>query len=124
MAGGYCQLVAAYGKFAEPGLQRGGAHQAAGEAAEDRVEIDGSEPKGDRPGQRLGGMLANRGGEHGAIADEPSDNGDDTADAAGSDAEGARLIGLRGGSGWGRGRGGASVSRTGVGLEGRGDRKL
>ena len=123
------QLMAAGGTLAEPGFERGGAHQAAGEAAEDHAEIGGLEPIDERPGQRLGGMLANRGGEQGAIGDEPADDADDTADGAGfggGDGGGGGGRGLGGGSGLCRGRGGhggASVGPTGIGLEGRDDGK-
>ena len=112
------QLMAAGGTLAEPGFERGGAHQAAGEAAEDHAEIAGLEPIDERPGQWLGGVLTNRGGEQGAIGDEPADDADDTADAAGFGGGGGGLIGMGDGSG---GRGGASVGPTGIGLEGRDD---
>ena len=113
------QLMAAGGTLAEPGFERGGAHQAAGEAAEDHAEIAGLEPIDERPGQWLGGVLTNRGGEQGAIGDEPADDADDTADAAGFGGGGGGLIGMGDGR---RGRGpGASVGPTGIGLEDRDD---
>jgi hypothetical protein len=79
----------------EPGCVRGGAHQAAGEAAEDLAEIGGLEPFGDQDRLRLGGLLAHWGGEHRPVADEPADEADDAADAAGRGGDGVLMrIGL------------------------------
>ncbi len=98
------QVPAAGGAPAEPGFERGGAEQTAGDAGEDQREIAGAEDCGDEgeagEDMRVGGMLAQRVGEVLAVGDERADEAEDLADALRHGPIGIGLDGCdRGGGG-------------------------
>ena len=98
------QVLAAGGAPAEPGFERGGAEQTAGDAGEDQREIAGAEDCGDEgeagEDMRVGGVLAQRVGEILAVGDERADEAEDLADARRHGPMGIGLDGCdRGGGG-------------------------
>ena len=85
----------------DPGFERGGAKQAAGDAREDQRDIGGAEVSRDDGEVRGGGVLLQRAGKFLAVVDELADEAEQAPGAAGCVAAGGRpiLVGI-GAVGW------------------------
>jgi hypothetical protein len=80
--GGSGRCVQTRGAADDPGLERLGAMQAAGDAGEDQCHLGGAEAGGDEVG--LGeGTPPDRGGELAAVLDELADEAEEAATTAG-----------------------------------------
>ena len=104
------KIAATGGAPEEPGFERGGAEQTAGDAGEDQRDIAGVEDAGNEgeAGEDIGvgGVLLEGVGEVPAIGDERFEEAEDLADARG---DGPIGIGLGGG---GRSGGGVAHERN------------
>ena len=102
----------------QPGLERSGAKQAAGDARDDLPDVDGAEMPRDVTEVGLGGALLQRGGQVPAIGDQCADEGEETPGAGGCVGADGRpiLVGI-GAVGWAGsgGRGGHGRSKTMIG---------
>ena len=99
----------------QPGLERGGAKQAAGDARDDFSDVDGAEVPRDVGEVGRGGALLQRGGHVPAVGDQRADEGEEAPGAAGCVGADGRpiLVGI-GAVGWAGsgGRGGHGGSKT------------
>ena len=102
----------------QPGLERGGAKQPAGDAREDLSDVDGAEAPRD-VGEVGRGALLPRGGHVPAVVDQRADEGEEAPGAAGCVRAGGRPILVGSGGLVGpAAAGGADMSRAGTSLEG------
>ena len=116
--GGRCRRLAD-GAADQPGLERGGAKQAAGDAGEDFSDFAGAEvPRGVVEVGR-GGALLQRGGQVPAVVDQRADEGEEAEGAGGCVRAGGRpvLVGI-GAVGWAGGGGRVGHGRGRTRLEG------
>ena len=99
----------------QPGLERGGAKQAAGDARQDFSDVDGAEVPSDVTEVGRGGALLQRGGHVPAVGDQRADEGKEAPSPGGCVGAGGRpiLAGV-GAVGWAGsgGRGGYGRSKT------------
>ena len=111
-----CRRGVASGQaLVQPGFERGGAEQAAGDAREDFPDVDGAEVSRDIGEVGGGGALLQCAGELPAVVDQRADEAEEAAGAAGCVGAGGRPILVRiGAVGWagGGGRGGHERDRS------------
>ena len=89
--GGRCGRLAD-GVADQPGLERGGAKQAAGYAREDFSDVDDAEVPRDVGEVGRGGALLQRGGQVPAVVDQRADKGGEAPGAGGCVGAGGRPI--------------------------------
>ena len=83
------------GAAEEPGFERGGAQQGAGDAGEDQRDAGGAELAAMEAWVIAEAAAANGVGEEGAVVDQPADQAEQTADAAGIGGWGGGRVGHR-----------------------------
>jgi len=105
--GGRCDRLAGEAG-GEPGFERGGTMQAAGDARDDFPDVEGAEVPRDVGEVGGGGALLQRGGELFAVVDQRADEAEEAVGTGGGVRGGGRAIlvgigavGLGGGGGWG-----------------------
>ena len=97
---GWREFFLLTGALEEPGFERGGALQAAGDAGEDQPDIDGAGVAREEAEGCGGRVLAQRGGKLLAVVDELADEAEEEAGAFGPVAGGGWAILGRIGGGW------------------------